>query len=209
VSWHFRSCDDFELPGCDADSQHRLPKLLEGHFNKKKGRSQITHSFRDIISASENCESIAREIIIVLVFMDTSESLAAIAMWQDLMQYIDHFTGLKRDQRRQVPVSTCPLGSPRFRFAQYSRQSISLRYPVGVEPFALASHPITFEANNQEIHPHTMLACQELIEVFEVKQLVHNQGQRALEEVLDACFCVRFGSERWVSGKIIQETMTH
>lgn len=137
-------------------------------------------------------------------FLGLSMSLAAMALWPELMSYVNVFKKLKLHEKRSVAqcfaeaalhlgnwdildeaLKNAPDDSTRCnalsalnalhknRFAdvdQYVQKGFSL----------IASRPITFWADNQQIHRDTMLACQELVEILEMKQW--KQGKHMKEE---------------------------
>ncbi|OHT15244.1 PIKK family atypical protein kinase [Tritrichomonas foetus] len=140
-------------------------------------------------------------------FLGLTESLAAMAMWPKLMSYYETFRKLKTHQKKRVAsyfAEAClhlNNWSSLTDVLQYSPEDssrcISLMalnalhqkdfkmadFYVNKGFSLLASRPITFWSDNRQIHRDTMIACQELIEISEMKQWLMKNNQKEIEEV--------------------------
>lgn len=140
-------------------------------------------------------------------FVGLSKSLAAMALWPELMSYFDIFKDLQLHQKRVVSQSfaeaalhlgkwdvldailrNSPDDSTRCN-ALSALNALHRNKFNDVDAFVekgfslIASRPITFWAENQQIHRDTMLACQELVEILEMKQWVQGKNMREAEIV--------------------------
>lgn len=137
-------------------------------------------------------------------------SLSAMAMWNQIMSFFCKFRELKLHQK--LLISPCfaeaalHLGSwdllkESLEYApDDSARCISLKAILALHNkdytsvdklvqngfSLLASKPITFWGDNQQIHRETMLSCQELVEISEMKQWLLDKNTEAVEEVWNA-----------------------
>lgn len=141
-------------------------------------------------------------------FLGLSESMASLAMWRQLMDYKPYFDGLKPHKKRQVAVyyagAALHLGQwdTLEEILQYAPDDSTRCNALKVLNYVhkrnvdnvqanlergyslLASRPITFGGNNQQIHRDTIKAAQELVEICEMKRLLSGMvNSTAIEEV--------------------------
>ncbi|OHS97693.1 PIKK family atypical protein kinase [Tritrichomonas foetus] len=140
-------------------------------------------------------------------FVGMTESLAALAMWDDLMGLFETFRSLKRHQKAQVAPyfaaaamrlgkwdcldkaleaapedslsCTCMAALNALHKKQYNKVDEYVAHGFSL----IASSPIAFLADNQQIHHEIMVTCQELVEISEMKSWTLNIHRKEIEEV--------------------------
>ncbi|KAK8841294.1 hypothetical protein M9Y10_027497 [Tritrichomonas musculus] len=143
-------------------------------------------------------------------FSGMIESLSFLAKWPRLMEYIDDFNKLEIQNKRIVASF---FAEAALNLGKWDQLSEILKYTpednwicsvllalntlhnkefdkideIIKKAFSfMASKPATFNADNQQIHQQTMLACQELIEVCEIRDWLSTSNQKVrdcIEEV--------------------------
>ena len=140
-------------------------------------------------------------------FHGYTTSLSAMAMWPQVLGLIDRFKQLRRHDKAIIAEDFAEAalhmkdwdaldaileGSPddSLRCNVISALSAIHRedwkavdHCIEKGFSLLASRPLTFWSDSHQIHRDTMLACQELVEVSEMKHWVLNQYRKEVEEV--------------------------
>ena len=141
-------------------------------------------------------------------FAGLIESEAALSMWPDLLENIGTFNTLNRTQKRELS----PLfGQAAFHLEQWDElekilvtkpddsvrcklmTAIASIHSGDLEPVdeiinsgfsLLASRPVTFWADNQQINKTAMLYSQQLVEVLELKEWIKSPENRGIIETV-------------------------
>ncbi|OHT10537.1 PIKK family atypical protein kinase [Tritrichomonas foetus] len=135
-------------------------------------------------------------------FSGLIESLASLARWKQLMDFHDDFEKLKVQQKQQLAPF---FADAALHLSEWDKLHSALKYAsddswrccvlsalsalhykdfesvkrITNQTFSLlASRPMTFWADNHQIHRETMLECQELIEVIEMNEWLTNPRKR-------------------------------
>ncbi|OHT09569.1 PIKK family atypical protein kinase [Tritrichomonas foetus] len=130
------------------------------------------------------------------------ESLAALSKWERLMELQSEFSQLEVQQKRIAApyfaeaalhlgrwddlahaLKFAPDDSWRCRVlssvvALHNEEYDKVDSQISTSFSLLASRPVAFWADNQQIHQGTMLACQELIEISEMREWLKNPERR-------------------------------
>ncbi|OHS94749.1 PIKK family atypical protein kinase [Tritrichomonas foetus] len=159
---------------------------------------QVEPTFRERFNRTKDFDS----------FYGLSQSLSAMAMWPQLINFIEVFKILRSHQKRAVSIffSEAALHVGRWDILEetlkYSpddstrgnalkalnaihKKDVKTVDECILRGFSLlASKPITFWADNQRVHPETMQAAQELVEISEMRSWLTGQADTAdLDEV--------------------------
>lgn len=162
-------------------------------LSKLRMWDQVEPVYRSEYSSSKNFRS----------FKGLIESLASLAKWDQMMEFHDDFLNLELQQKQNLALF---FADAAFHLNQWESLEEILHYAsddmwrVCVLQALVALHnkdfekvdnviqkclsllvsrPMTFWADNQQIPRETMLECQELIEVIEMKEWLTNPEKRA------------------------------
>ena len=166
-------------------------------LSKLKMWDQVHPIFEDIFNKTHNFQA----------FFGLAQSLSAMAMWPKLVSYIDYFQLLTTHQKKTVSVyfaeasmhlSNWDLLDDVLKYSpEDSLRCITLMAinSLHKQNFAkaeeyiengfslIASRPMSFFSESQEIQRETMFQCQELIEILEMKEWLLDHNKKEIEEV--------------------------
>ncbi|OHT13665.1 PIKK family atypical protein kinase [Tritrichomonas foetus] len=140
-------------------------------------------------------------------FCGLTQSLASLANWEEIMKFYETFKNLKIHQKLQVSSyfaeAAMKLGqwdtlndilqySPEDSFickmmaammALHNHENDSVENFIEEGFSLIASRPINFISDNQQVHQETILQCQKLVEILEMTHWNKNEYRAQIEEV--------------------------
>ena len=144
----------------------------------------------------------------VVSFTGLIKSMSHLGFWQQIMETIDYYSKLTKTQRRELAsyfgnaaytlerwddldkiLQSKPDDSIRVMVLQALNEIRKGNYDVDKiitnAWSVLASRPITFWADNQQIHKDTMLTAQQIVEVLEIRDWMQTKNKTQRMDIED------------------------